>query len=111
MWILYIFTSNKNNEIDTKNLVSNCVFIDEWEMLPESENDKNKIIIDDYLKENDFNFCENSYKIEKINTLIGILNADWINLKTTKEYSIYWTNYNSDLIISLRNNGSYFIKF
>lgn len=108
----YIFlTSNKNDEIDTTNLVSNFDFIDEWETLPESENDKNKIIIDDYLKENNFSFCEDSYKIEKINTLIGILNADWINLNTTKDYSIYWTNYNTDLIISLRNKGSYFIKF
>lgn len=109
--IYKIYLNLDRDAVDENSTISYHDFLNDWKTLSESVDENNAHIINEYLEENRFNFIKNSYKIIKLNSLIGILNADWINYITNVKYSIYWNNFNKDLIITIRNNGSFKIKF
>ena len=88
----------------TKISITSEKFIESWKQVDGSTEESTYFIIDDILYKN--NFFEKIKTID-LTSLTDLTN--WINFKTTTEYSIYWSVESKNLKIAIRNLGIFYV--
>ena len=97
---------NLREDLHFEKMITTYEFIDNWMTTFELTEEYSTYIINKILSENDIND-----EIKYIDETNDFNFSHWINLKTTKEYSIYWTVESRNLKIAIRNCGMYNVTF